>query len=605
MKQFFEQYGAVALGVLALIVLIAMITPVGNIIKTSLQGTVETFSTQISAQTDTALERAAYAQGVASDDIILVRNGSGSYSLSCEIDNANIDRYVIRANDLAEGVPASDLYYDYMSKECSVSEMKGVIHYSTTKEGLEDLGMSIYHWEGGTWVLISGDGTTKQSDRLPEVTGTVNYNGQAYELKYTLAFNSNGGTSVSSQKVSRIPENMYTPAKTGFTFSGWYTESSLINRAVSGTKLTGDTTVYAGWDLQNYTIAYNLDGGTLSGQKTSYTINDSTYVLPTPAKEGFTFEGWYDNSNFTGTAVTSIPTGTYGNKTYYAKWKQASTQMIHYSINHTYDGETINLSGDMEGTNTLIDLINAHSELNADNINIGPTKVYISFGNTELSFNSYSYSIDSGSTWKGIYLVSYTTFAKINGDIKCANENDTEYCFTDAEFNAIQGAKQNGTYRWKFNIDECLTGDTEVIVTDEEDKKRRKKKIKDIKVGDYILSFDWNTKKLVSNRVIFTDADENKFADQYDKWYFEDGTVIETVHRHEFYNCEAKRFMYMDEWNIGDHAYKIDGTKIALVKHEVVNERVQHYKITGELGTNFFASDLLNGDRNNPDYIEL
>lgn len=52
MKQFFEQYGAVALGILSLIVLIAMITPVGNIIKTSLQGTVQTFGTKIDGQVD-------------------------------------------------------------------------------------------------------------------------------------------------------------------------------------------------------------------------------------------------------------------------------------------------------------------------------------------------------------------------------------------------------------------------------------------------------------------------------------------------------------------------------------------------------------------------
>lgn len=56
MKQFFEQYGGVALGILALLVLIAMITPVGNIIKTSLQGTVQTFSTKMENQTDTMTE---------------------------------------------------------------------------------------------------------------------------------------------------------------------------------------------------------------------------------------------------------------------------------------------------------------------------------------------------------------------------------------------------------------------------------------------------------------------------------------------------------------------------------------------------------------------
>lgn len=53
MKQFFENYGAVALGILALLVLIAMITPVGNIIKTSLQGTAHKFSSSINSQTDT------------------------------------------------------------------------------------------------------------------------------------------------------------------------------------------------------------------------------------------------------------------------------------------------------------------------------------------------------------------------------------------------------------------------------------------------------------------------------------------------------------------------------------------------------------------------
>ena len=56
MRKFFQEYGAVALGVLALLVLIAMITPIGNIIKTSLQGTTDTFATKMNAQTDAMTE---------------------------------------------------------------------------------------------------------------------------------------------------------------------------------------------------------------------------------------------------------------------------------------------------------------------------------------------------------------------------------------------------------------------------------------------------------------------------------------------------------------------------------------------------------------------
>ena len=67
MKQFFEQYGAIALGILALLVLIAMITPVGNIIKTSLQGTSHKFATSMNGQLDAAMESSNKAQMSATD----------------------------------------------------------------------------------------------------------------------------------------------------------------------------------------------------------------------------------------------------------------------------------------------------------------------------------------------------------------------------------------------------------------------------------------------------------------------------------------------------------------------------------------------------------
>jgi len=43
-------------------------------------------------------------------------------------------------------------------------------------------------------------------------------------------------------------------------------------------------------------------------------------VIPAPYKEGFTFDGWYDNAAFTGTKITSIAMGAEGDKALYAKW---------------------------------------------------------------------------------------------------------------------------------------------------------------------------------------------------------------------------------------------------------------------------------------------
>lgn len=146
----------------------------------------------------------------------------------------------------------------------------------------------------------------------------------------------------------------------------------------------------------------------------------------------------------------------------------------------------------------------------------------------------------------------------------------------------------------------CLTGDTLVTMAD-----GSTKRIDMIEVGDYILSYDWNTMKLISNKVIYTDKDEHKAWIEYDIWKFDDGSKIKTVHRHEFYNIEAKCFKYMDEWVLGEHAYKIDGTKPKFISHETVREGVSHYKITGESGTNYFANELLTGDRGCPKNIQF
>lgn len=74
MKQFFESYGGVALGILALLVLIAMITPVGNIIKTSLQSTTNKFASSMNSQMDDAMIATAEAQESATQTPIDLTN---------------------------------------------------------------------------------------------------------------------------------------------------------------------------------------------------------------------------------------------------------------------------------------------------------------------------------------------------------------------------------------------------------------------------------------------------------------------------------------------------------------------------------------------------
>lgn len=142
------------------------------------------------------------------------------------------------------------------------------------------------------------------------------------------------------------------------------------------------------------------------------------------------------------------------------------------------------------------------------------------------------------------------------------------------------------------DIQRCLLGDTLVTMSD-----GSTKQIKDIKLNDEVLSLDLTTGEQVIRKVIYTDTLENKVTTVWDEWEFSDGTIIKTAHRHEFYNVEAGRFKYLDEWELGEHTYKIDGTTPELINHIVHEEEVNHYKITLEGSNNFFANGLLNGDR--------
>ena len=54
MKQFFEEYGGVALGILAVLVLIAMVSPIGEAIKTSLKSVTDTFASKMTSGINTA-----------------------------------------------------------------------------------------------------------------------------------------------------------------------------------------------------------------------------------------------------------------------------------------------------------------------------------------------------------------------------------------------------------------------------------------------------------------------------------------------------------------------------------------------------------------------
>ena len=130
--------------------------------------------------------------------------------------------------------------------------------------------------------------------------------------------------------------------KNGYTFDGWFTNTSYLGSSVSSIlpTETGDKTFYAKWEKITYSVALNINGGTInSGAVTAYNYGN-TVILPTDvSKTGSKFEGWYDNANFDGEAVQSITPTETGDKEFFAKWSE-----IEYSITLNVNGGAI--SGD-------------------------------------------------------------------------------------------------------------------------------------------------------------------------------------------------------------------------------------------------------------------
>lgn len=162
---------------------------------------------------------------------------------------------------------------------------------------------------------------------------------------YNIMFDYNGytqgGNSTSSIPVTEgtVPSAPTLGTRTNYTFKGWATSDDATEDDVldSIPEATESVTYYAVWKPDEYTITYSMpDGLTItvatndsSGKpfaKYTYSPTDgrSLPVATDLSENILTFEGWYTDEDYT-TAVTSVPAGSTGNKTYYAKFSRSVT----------------------------------------------------------------------------------------------------------------------------------------------------------------------------------------------------------------------------------------------------------------------------------------
>ena len=202
----------------------------------------------------------------------------------------------------------------------------------------------------GDTYIVSGDTEIKALWENSVITPTT----------YTVTVGNDGngtGTASPSTAAAGTTITLTATPKTGYHFKEWEVISGGVTIKDDKFLMPNDNVeVKAIFEKDapaptEYTITYDLVGGTAEGNPDTYTIETRTFTLKNPTKSGYTFTGWsgtgLDGEN---NMTVTIPTGSTGNRTYTAHWRYNGSghSYSYYTIKATAGaGGSISPSGNV------------------------------------------------------------------------------------------------------------------------------------------------------------------------------------------------------------------------------------------------------------------
>lgn len=122
------------------------------------------------------------------------------------------------------------------------------------------------------------------------------------------------------------------PTKEGSVFKGWVTgQDGDQFTALPETMGTENITAYATWELKQVTVKYVSDGAEVSSKTVPYGSSMNATIPADPAKEGYTFAGWFDAEGISAHSYTNVPAEDI---TFTAKWLKDG------NVKYVVDGKT-------------------------------------------------------------------------------------------------------------------------------------------------------------------------------------------------------------------------------------------------------------------------
>ena len=238
------------------------------------------------------------------------------------------------ANKVAEYLNDYPIYKVSFYANGGTGTMDKISVYSNTPFQLTN---NAFSKEGYTFVKwntkVDGTGTSYENKaNISSISEDLDLYAQWKGISYSVKFNANGGNGTMANQSHQygsqksLTANAFT--RSGYKFVKWNTKADGTGtdytdkqNVLNLTTTSGEVVeLFAQWEIKNYTISYELNGGTLNNPKESYTVNDPEYTLGTPVKTGYTFIGWTGSNGSTPQKTVKIPAGSTGNKSYTANY---------------------------------------------------------------------------------------------------------------------------------------------------------------------------------------------------------------------------------------------------------------------------------------------
>ncbi len=140
---------------------------------------------------------------------------------------------------------------------------------------------------------------------------------------FTVKFNVQGHGTAPSDQTVKIGEKVIQPedpTATGYTFGGWFRESSCTTAWNFGEDtVSEDIILYAKWTINSYTVTFDVQGHGTAPAEQTVQYGGKVLEPEDPTETGYTFGGWFRESSCT-TAWNFDEDTIASDITIYAKW---------------------------------------------------------------------------------------------------------------------------------------------------------------------------------------------------------------------------------------------------------------------------------------------